>query len=202
MSISVGDVVRLVMFTNLPGAVQQQNVFHMFMDSGTSVGEGVFMDDVASFFSSNALQTLKQIIDSEATFDYLLFYLLDGNGAIDRIIGTRPLGVGGAQAQEMLPHMDAALTTSINDMGQIKGRKYYSGVVETQHSQGILNSAALTSLATYAGKFLPKLSVTGGHTFQWGVWSTPANAFRSTDGSARVTNLLATQRRRRIGRGS
>lgn len=105
----------------------------------------------------------------------------------------------GSVSGEMLPHTCAYLLIGKTATKKTQGKKYIPGVPESLQNAGIAAVAAVEDMEDAAAAYIATTGTVPDRLVP-GVYSKSRNSFHPFTGS-RVPNVLATQRRRRQGRG-
>lgn len=125
--------------------------------------------------------------------------VIELTGVLSDPLAEFPFVASGSVTGEMLPHTDAYLLIGKTQKKRTQGKKYLPGVPESLQNGGIVQPSALTDLVAAASAYI---AVTGSGADELfpGVYDKAHQTFERFSGS-RVPNVIATQRRRRQGRG-
>lgn len=196
------DKFRVTCFFDMPYSVQAQMVWHVHQEGISTTTDADFMDACKDQLKLGWWDNIKASLDAEVIFDRIQFDEVNAAGEITRFVGWRTVGDNGTGGSEMLPHMDALLQTLNTQVPGVRGRKYTPGMVEGDQNNGLAGSTTVSRLAASLGEILAGFVVNPATQWYFGVISQKVGDFVTFSNTGKVTNLLATQRRRRIGRGS
>lgn len=205
MTVSIDDVVRVVMSWAAPNAQLAQNVWHLKMVSGAGASEANILTAVET-----QMQTMWGAISSNATSSYsadlLELFNWDFGTHQWNGVGSKAIsGVAGSSGSDWMPHGVAVVGLIGTEYLRRTGRTFLPGFVEGAINAGILGSTALAAALTAVGYFDTDISVTGG-LLTWCTFNTaPASALYETASlavqSVSVSDIPGYQRRRKPGVG-
>lgn len=111
-----------------------------------------------------------------------------------------PISLVGTRSEESLPNQVSAVVIGITQSRR-RGKKFFSGLVETQQADGLLTSASLTRFNDWAEAWVTPTHLVPGTTIITGVCKADSSNFVGFS-TFRANQVLGTQRRRKPGVGS
>lgn len=168
--------------------------------------------DLAVHFANNIYPKIKAFQNNQVQYNsFVVSTLIPHEGPI----AESPVSVGsGDQPDESLPSYCAAIITLRTGVSgkSNRGRSYYSGVSENDHTAGELNPSAFTALEDIGNELLNRYGPAGSSSiYRYVVFSKKlgyqAGGIYSAAGIRRVIQYvprrtLGTQRHRLIGKGT
>jgi hypothetical protein len=207
MGFDAGSVLRITVRFKSSIFGDMVNVWHVRNDLAETADDDTVMDAIDGYMDTIYSLLASTIRNTLEPYDirYDLVEWSGGKETLVRTLGTRswtltspPSGSG-----EMLTPMDAAIVNLRTALPKVFGRKYISGIGETGAGDGVVTSAVVTALTSFATAMLSGF-VNGSVSYLPGVLSgksSAANKFALFVGAV-VNSVLGTQRRRRQNRGS
>lgn len=117
-------------------------------------------------------------------------------------VGSEALTFTPVNATHALPHGVAGLVNCKTTDPDVNGKKYFGGLAEDQHDDGVWSSAFLTLLTAAAAEWVtPFVGAVTGADFTPGVWSPTRSIFYAMSGTVILPAIAAYQRRRKQGVG-
>lgn len=161
-SISIDDVLQVVLTWDAPLASVAQNVWHLIMETGA----GADSDDILAELLVR-MQVAQALIEGSQsdTFEAVLLELRRWDFTLHRFDGIGTLavtGVVGAASTDYEPHGVAALGRIITEAARRQGGHFLPGLVDGAIVQGVLASSVEAAFATYLSTFVADIIVTGG----------------------------------------
>ena len=199
-TISSGDILRLVLTFTMPEGTLAQNIYHYVADNITDPDSAnVANDFIARFLSMYAHIT--PIMNNGVVGQTQELYVRDTVADEWTLAETDVLAaIAGQSGLEMLPHGNAALVSALSTNNRTGGRKYIMGFTEGEQQQGRWLASTVTALALYAAGYADTFTA-GAGTYTPGIWSESILDFIPFLGGATVNDIVAYQRRRKIGVG-
>lgn len=202
MSISVGDILRVVATVAWTDGNLQQNVFNaVITGSGGPFTDGDIADDaeawVANMFA-NLVSNMSDECDGSSVAVYKYDAIDDDWDEVATVGWTfNPTGT-----IEQLPRGVAALILGRTTDPDVYGKKYLGGLIEANLTDGLCSSAFLiTMLAVAADWITPFVGGTSGASWTPGVWSVVKGSLLPFVTSYTANAIPAYQRRRKRGVG-
>jgi hypothetical protein len=195
--VNIGDIIRATCKCEAgAGKEDVQNVYHLMMAGGMAE------DSEVHEYIAAALDTAYTNIADEIPDDVSFTSIQTWNVTQDRpmLESAWPvLTVGGAGADQT-PYPVAPLVLFPTGAARSQGRKFLPPFSEGGMTNGLLTAGVMTKLAGYAADILS--NVVGPDWLAiFGNWSPSKARFADWVGAI-LTDILATQRRRRRGRGT
>lgn len=198
-TVILNDVVRIAARMKYADVDDIVNVYHYKLTSTTAgPGDSVAMNALADQLE-DIYTPILGLMTTDTKFEDITFY----NVTQDRPMGVLawPTLTQGSGTGDGLPPGCAALITSYTATKRTYGRKFFGVIEETEQADGILTSAAQTSLATAAAELLDLVVVAAISTFTPGTYRPDTGTFAPFI-EAVVRAAIAYQRRRKAGVGS
>lgn len=202
MSITVGDVLRVVATLAWTDGDIMQNVFNaVITGSGGPFDDADIVDDAlawigAIFANLSAYQTTS-LDGSEVTV-----YLYDSIDEDWDEVGSDAWVYNPVNVQDYLARGVAALINANTSNADVQGKKYFGGFGEDSAADGAWGGALLADLSNAFDDWVTAfVGATSGASWTPAIWSpTKANAF-VLDGTGTIPAVNAYQRRRKPGVG-
>ena len=200
MTVTSGDIVKLVLEYVYPGAGTALNIFHYFY-GGEDVDDSVVMDVVQDFFDNEWGTKWEDIAPSSASIDNVAGVIVDNAGVTIRDLGRRLINHQGNEGAEVSPAANSSYLQGNTIVPQVRGSKYIPALSELSTSNGLLNAAAVAQLLLLLGDYLQDLTVTPGNVLRPGVLSSMEGGFLGFETGGSFSDVPAYQRRRKQGVG-
>lgn len=193
------DILRVAARSSIAGWGDFVNVFHYRYFGAGAYGDVATVTDLALQMDTQYTELLGQI-NSNCLFQDINVY---------NVTQFRPLGVvpwpilvAGGSGGDPLPGQMAAFVRGLSGYSRNWAKKFIGPLSESANTAtGVLSGALLTDLAAFAAEWVFPSLVGFNTIFEPVVYHKQFNIWRPLT-SAVVSNLWATMRRRRIGRGS
>lgn len=201
MSLEVGDVIRVAMTGESPGANVFQNVWHYRMAVGAGGDEDLFLAAVEAKWRL-AFAEITTRIASSFLYSFMEAWKRDTvNQRWDGIAALDISDTPGTNVGDPLPHGAAALNRHITTVFRRQGRHFIPGMAEAETALGLFASAALSDMADY-GAIFDDTVIEGGNQYDWGVYNVDAasvlfQTFAQASNTVIANGIVAYQRRRK-----
>ena len=202
MSVTVGDILRVVAVMSWSDGNIMQNVFNMVV-TGTG---GPFDDDDIVGDALDWVETmyanLTSYVSDECAGSEVRVYIYDsGDDDWDEIGSDSWTWTPDVVADE-LPRGVAMLVNAKTTNPDVNGKKYIGGITEGGIAEGLINAITLAAGAAFAADWLTGFTgAVSGATLQPGIWSTKLTNFLAASGTYIIPTIAAYQRRRKRGIG-
>lgn len=201
MTLSVDDVVQVVLTWDTPLASVAQNVWHMKMVSGAGADELDILPDIETQLQVAIADIASHINDGFAAVLLELYKYDFTNHQWDGLDSEVVSSVVGTDAGDYLPHGVAMLGRVLTERLRRQGRTFIPGPADTAVLDGILVAAVEANVALFMADWLTDIVVTGGQftwcTFNLDVLSALYETASLTTGGVIVNSLPGYQRRRK-----
>lgn len=208
MTVSDGELVKVVVTHECPDTVIAQNVFYYQLDDSGSSNPS---NDQISTALDTEFTALWNTIEAYVTPEYncaeikidKIEWISDVWETVENI-GVETIGVVGGAAQNAVPHGCAGVITANTTRPQTRARKFIAGLGEGTMDDSTLLSATLTALAAFVTEWLSGRGVVGGAVLEPVVvgFSGPSAGLTYILISAAANAIAGYQRRRKPGVGS
>jgi len=204
MTVSNGDLLRVVVNYDLPSTQLAQNVFSFLYAGNDSTPDATVLADFGVWGTSMAL-LWAGVSSGNAIFDFIAVSKLVGVSL--ELLGEVAISQVGVGSGEMLPHIDASLARVRLEGGKGQARKFWPGMTEPQQSESIIGAPALAVYAQLAASYFaiansanfPGLS----EIYIPGTFNQATGSFRNFIGAgAFISNIIGPLGRRKVGRGA
>jgi hypothetical protein len=202
MSITVGDVLRVVAIIQWLDGDIMQNVFNaVITGSGGPYDDADIVDDAVAWvnemYANLTSNTVSDVDGSEVKV-----YLYDSVDDDWDEVGTDAWSWNPVHAGQWLPKGNAALINCRTTDPDVSGKKYIGGFSEDAMTDGLWISVITTALANFADDWLTAFTGSvSGASWVPGVWSPTKTNFYAASGTYTVPLVSAYQRRRKPGVG-
>lgn len=202
MSLSDGDILRLVTSFLLPDSVIAQMVFNVaFADTGGSAEEIDVVDDLVDWAEAMLTHLLTRIVPECTTTDVKV-YVYDAVDDDWDEVGTDTWSVTFTNASEMLPHGIAAVVHARTINPDVQGTKFIPGLGEATQVESDLSVGILADLVDFAAEWVaPFVGAATGADFAPLIWSVVRTTPILMSGDTVVNAQVGYQRRRKPGVG-
>lgn len=195
------DIIRVAIEYGLPAASQALNVLYFrLLDS---ISDSDVMDDLDDWVANVWGADWAAFGASTASIIGFAVDVVDFEGHVLSNIGSNTLSIPGTVVTDPTSAGDAAYMNAGTATPKTRGSKYLPGLAEDNVDAGILDATILGELAImlvdYLAGFLGSTSLAA---YQAGVPSRTLLAWRPFNGSGTFTDIIAYQRRRKLGVGS
>jgi len=200
MTVTSGDILKIVLEYVYPGAGTALNIFTYFY-GGEDAEDTDVMDVLETFFDDEWGSKWEDIAPSTATIDNLQAVIVDNTGTTIRDLGFRLIDRPGNLGAEPTPAAAAAYLQGNTIVPQVRGSKYIPALSENAVTDGILNAGAVAQMLLLLGDYLQDVVVTPGNVLRPGVLSKREGGFLSFETGGVFSDIPAYQRRRKVGVG-
>lgn len=201
MTVSVNDLIRVVVSYSAPNSSIAQNVFLYRMQAPAATDIDV-LTDVRDYFIANHLANWADMAGELSTAFLIEMDVLHLLGTVVRNLGEFDLDVPGEQVSQV----SAAAVSAYNQVTTTRTRsvikKYWPFIAEGVISEGLLTGTAVAAMAFILLDMLDGIDITGGGHLEPGIRSTVDDTFYPIIQAGYVTDIVAYQRRRKPGVGS
>lgn len=202
MTISEGDILRIVPSLLFPDDVIMQNVFHLVLTTINGTGDEADVTVDAAEYVQDIYDEFLANYVAEIDGDVIKVYVYDSIDDDFDEIGNDLLVIGGSAATEMLPHGVALMQSFFTTDPDVQGRKYWGGFPEGNQEAGSWIGNVLTSAVAAAAALVGTFTASvGGNVYQPVVWSPTKTSALGYSGVVDTNTIVNYQRRRRPGVG-
>lgn len=202
MAIVSGDILRTSVNFTLEDGTQYQNVYHH-----QRAGVGVFTDQehvdalkswAQTVYNTIAAHVSDTIIEALSSVDKVEY--VAGKWTVTENVGTFTPTFTPTGSTDTLPNQIAPYLIFKTSRPKTVGRKFLFPFLETSQDAGVLTSAAMVVLNSFAAEAMTYISLAAENVLIPGVVRTAVDAWHSF--YAVIANaIVGTQRRRRPGVG-
>jgi hypothetical protein len=195
------DIIRVAIEYGLPAASQALSVLYFrILDSAS---DSDVMDDINDWITGVWGLDWQAFGASTASIIGFTADVVDFEGHVLSNIGSDTLALAGTVVTDPTSAGDAAYMKADTDFPKTRGSKYLPGIAEDNVDAGILDATILGELAImlvdYIAGFLGAYSLAA---YQSGVPSRTLLQWCPFSGGGTFTDIIAYQRRRKLGVGS
>lgn len=198
MSVSVGDILKIVATMVWVDAEVMQNVFAAeITGTGGPYDDSDIVDDAAAWLENMYANMLTQVTN-ELDGTQVQVYKYDSVDQDFDEVGHDVWSFNPSQVAEYLPKGVAGLINAATTNPDVQGKKYIGGFAETATADGRFEVGPVNALLAFGADWV--LGFTGGvsgATWTPGVWSPTDLALYVMDGLISVSTIPAYQRRRK-----
>lgn len=196
-----GDIIRLAVEYSLPAASQALNVFYLRILGSASDAD--VLDDLEDWVTNDWGSNWQNLGCSLASIIGFASDIVDFEGHVLTNIGSRTLALAGTVVTDPTSAGDAAYMKADTATPKTRGSKYIPGLAEDNVDVGILDATALGEIAVlFANYFLPFVGAASSVGYEPGVPSRTLLTWNPFTGAGSFTDIIAYQRRRKLGVGS
>lgn len=202
MSITVGDVLRVVATMAWTDGNLAQNVFNaVITGSGGPYDDADIVDDAVAWMDDVYANLVGNLSD-DCDGSQIQVYLYDDADLDWDEVGTDPWSFDPTSTGEQLPRGVAALINARTTNPDVSGKKYVPAVVENAITDGLWNASFITALGLFAADWYTAF-VGSVSTAAWtpAIWSPTIGGPLVMSGAVVVPTIAAYQRRRKRGIG-
>jgi hypothetical protein len=205
MTITDGDVLKVVAQLLLSDGTIAQNVFH-YLAELTSDQTDTAVLDALEVFVEDFYGAMEDEISDDVTMDLMNVDVVEWDETeskwkVVQNVGERTPTVTFLNTVDVFPNQVAATMLAYTAHPRVKGRKFIPGFSDNQADAGDLITSALTAMGNALAEYLADITISAGNTLSPGVPRTESNIFRKL-GSGLINSVLGTQRRRKPGIGA
>lgn len=202
MSITTGDILRVVMSSLFTDGNVAQMIFNAVVTGGGGPWDDVDIVDDALTWMDAVMAHLTTKVTETLDGNEIIVYVYDPVDDDWDEVGSdsftwNPSGVGDA-----LPRAVSGLVNCKTSDPDVNGKKYVPGLTESASTDGAWIGGTITALADFADEWLTGF-VGGTTAADWnpGVWSPKNTVFYLATGTHIIPTEPAYQRRRKRGIG-
>lgn len=200
MAVEAGDIIRVAARHEWLSTEDVVNVYHFEVFTPPTGGNvAAFVEDVAEHLSG-AYEIIDGIIDDGLLPLDIDVYNITQDVPYGKTTFIAPY-TGGAATGDALPPQDAALLIWPTDVKRRIGRTYIGVLSEASQNAGILTGGTISTLLTFMTFIRESVDLANASDIRLVVYSR-SEGERTLPTAQRVQPLVATQRRRKRGRGS
>jgi len=202
MSISAGDILRVVAtLVWLDGEINQ-NVFNAVVTGGGSPWTDADILDDAEEWVGDMYSPLALYLSDEIDGSSVTVYKYDAVDDDWDEVASEAWSFNPSAASDQLPRGVAMLINCGTTDPDVNGKKYIMGANEGSIADGLFESLLITQLALFADEWV-ELFVGGTSGADWapGIWSPTNTNFFAMSGNYQIPTIAAYQRRRKRGVG-
>lgn len=200
MTVTAGDIVKMVLEYAYPGAGTALNIFHFFY-GGEDVEDADLMDVMEVFFRDEWGDHWAGLAPTNSSIDQVEGLVVDNAGLTIRDIGSRQIDKDGDLASDVNAAAVSGYLQGNTIVPQVRGSKYIPGLAEESIAGGVFTVTALVDLLLLLGDYLIDIEIVPGSSLRPGVLSSKEGGFLSFESGGGLTDVPAYQRRRKIGVG-
>lgn len=202
MTVSTGDVLRVVLSMLFGDGGVVQNVFSFVLTGGGGPWDVIdILSDLSDYFDG-VYDAITTEIDDDLDGSELIAYVWDSVDEDFDEIGSEPWSWSPSSNGSSMPRGVAALTVAPTTDPDTLGKKYVPGWTEESFNGGTLTAGAIAAMVGFAEDWiLPVVGSASGATLTPGVWSVKNEAHVSFRDAYTVHAIAAYQRRRKRGVG-
>lgn len=198
---SEGDIIRLVIEYGLPAASAALNVLYFRL--GGDASDGDVLDDLDDWVTEVWGADWSAFGALTAAIIGMAVDVVDFEGHVLANIGSGTLNIPGTVDTDPTSAGDAAYMKADTAVPKTRGSKYLPGLAEDNVDAGILDATILGELAIMAIDYMAAfVGAFSSVLYQPGVPSRTLLTFNPFTGSGTFTDIIAYQRRRKLGVGS
>jgi hypothetical protein len=201
MTVSVNDLVRVVVSYSSPNASIAQNVFlyRMQAPAGTDID---VLTDVKDYFIAQHLDNWADLAAEDSRAFLIEMDILSLFGLVVRNLGEFDLDVPGTRVSEPASAAVSAYNQVTTTRTRSVIKKYWPFIAELIVENGALGGSGIALMALILLDMLDGIDITGGGHLEPGIRSTVDDTFYPIIQAGYVTDIMAYQRRRKPGVGS
>lgn len=202
MSLSSGDILKLVVTMVFDDGNIAQNVFGMLLaGAGGPWDEADILSDVEDYID-DAYSNITSIITNELNGTDIDIYVWDPVDSDFDLVANTPWSWNPSDALQELPRGVAALINAGTVDPDVRGKKYIPGLTEGSNTGNGWSATALSALAQFGSDWVnPGVGAASGATLTPGVWSPTQELFFQMQITFNAPTIPSYQRRRKPGVG-
>lgn len=198
MSVSDGDILRIVASMLWTDGNVNQNVFNAVVTGGGSPWADTDIVDDAEAWLDNMYANLTASCSDEIDGNEVLVYKYDAIDDDWDEVGSQAWIWNPSQVTDQLPRGVAGLVRLWTTDPDVQGKKYIPGLAEGSIADGLLTGPIVTVLLAFAADwYAPFVGAGSGATFTPGVWSVAGTVFKAGIDHVATSTIAAYQRRRK-----
>jgi hypothetical protein len=199
--ILVNEIVRGVLSYAGPAASIAQNVFFWEVQTANCT-PSTLLSELGEWFEDNWLTEWAAMADSNANAFLLELDVLNGDGTVNRNIGSYDLDVDGLVAGDQMPAAVAGYMQADSERTGSRGRKFVPFISADNAADGAWGAGTLANLADLLAMLVESVTINLLSDLVPGILSRVDESFYEFIGSGYATNIPAYQRRRKPNVGS
>jgi len=197
MTVGVGQIMTVVAEMAFMGQ-KVLNVYDL-LNSGIEVTNTEALEDAGEFME--VLYTEAKSIMTTA-LEFVSITARNANTSVDVGATDWPtLTTGSISTNQFMPSQVSALVTFPTIYPKVRGRKFIPGIAESEVTDGLLVSSAISALEAYASQLLGTYAAPNS-SWQYTVLRNGTPTTQAAPTTAIVRNILSTLTRRKVGVGS
>lgn len=202
MSLSVGDILKVVAVLSFDDGNILQNVFGLVIGgTGGPYDEADVIDDMVTYVYDILSLLGGGMVDDISGSEVRVYEYDSVDDDFDEV-GSDALSFNPTNTAHALPRGVAALVNAKTTDPDVNGKKYFGGLAEDMHGDGTWEGTMLTSLANAAAEWVtPFTGAVSAADFVPGIWSPTRSNFYAASGTVLIPVIAAYQRRRKQGVG-
>lgn len=202
MSVSVGDILRVVAVIQWLDGDIMQNVFNAVIGgAGGPYTDSDIVDDGVAWLD-NMYANLTPTWTNEIDGSEVRVYIWDTVDQDWDEVGSGAWTWNPGGAGDFLPRGVAGLINVKTTDPDVSGKKYLGGLTEAHNTDGLLNATWLAASALFAIDWATDfVGGTSGADWEPGIWSPTESLFFNMSGTVLIPAIPAYQRRRKDGIG-
>lgn len=202
MSITSGDVLRMVVSIIWTDGNIMQNVFNAVVTGGGSPWDDADIVLDAISWAEDLYFNITGKISDECDGSQVQVYVYDSVDDDWDEVGSGVFTWNPSGATEQIPRGVAGLINLKSSDPDISGKKYLGGLVEGAFIDGLLSASTVTDMASFAVDWWAGFVGTdSGADWAPGIWSVAETVFKLAGTTAIIPTIPAYQRRRKRGVG-
>lgn len=201
MTVTEGDILRMVLEYTYPGAGVALNIFHWVYGGITRENIDI-LPDLGAWGAVNWGANWDGLAPDEAELQRMRTYRVSNLGVVLEEIGVFDLSIVGSNPGDVSAAAVAGYIQCYTETPRVFGKKYVPAIDDGLIVNGILTAGAINTLSLMATEMVTPFVLAGGGTIFGGVISKKTLDFELYDGSVLLEILPAYQRRRKEGVGS
>lgn len=198
MTVTTGDILRIVASMLWTDGNVNQNVFNALVSGGGSPWDDQDIVDDAEAWLDNMYANITTDTSDELDGNEVIVYKYDPVGQDWDEVGSQSWTWNPSQVTDQLPRGVAGLVRLWSVDPDIQGKKYIPGLTEGSIADGLIVAGPLTNLLALAADwFNPFTGGTSGATWTPGIWSVVGAVFKAAVDHVAASAIPAYQRRRK-----
>lgn len=198
MSVTTGDILRIVASMLWTDGNVNQNVFNAVVTGGGSPWDDADIADDAEAWLDNLYANMTGSASEFLDGNEVIVYKYDAIDDDWDEVSSQSWTWNPTQVSEQLPRGVAGLVRLWTTDPDVQGKKYFPGLTEVSLADGLFDAGILVSLLAFAADwYTPFTGGTSGATWTPGIWSVADTVFRSAVDHLAVSSIPAYQRRRK-----
>lgn len=202
MSITVGDILKIVAVLQWVDGDIMQNVFNLeVIGSGGPYDEEDVVDDMVEWMDDLYGASPARVSEDVDGAEVRVYVWDPGDQDWDEV-GIDSFGFLGTDTADVLPRGVALLVNAKSTDPDVNGKKYFGGATEATQTDGLWTAAMIASYVSIATIWVQDfVGTTTGADFDPGIWSVKNLSFHGMTGTIIIPSIPAYQRRRKQGVG-